>query len=166
MNRQQRRQFNKKNKTNYTKEEFFNMELWARLRAGNLDVKEMRDIKLFNDMIHIDNPDLAPDGTEVMLNYERIMSGPTKDKTQKYLAWVEENKDKVFHIKRDEDKSETTSLVGLAEDENKWLFDTYADLLYQMDGKWVYLTDIEDKMIAEAEENPEEDPRTKVEKIL
>lgn len=166
MNRQQRRQFNKKNKTNYTKEEFFNMELWARLRAGNLDVKEMRDIKLFNDMIHIDNPDLAPDGTEVMLNYERIMSGPIKDKTQKYLAWVEENKDKVFHIKRDEDKSETTSLVGLAEDENKWLFDTYADLLYQMDGKWVYLTDIEDKMIAGAEETPEEDPRTKVEKIL
>ena len=70
------------------------------------------------------------------------------------------------NIKRDEDKSETTSLVGLAEDENKWLFDTYADLLYQMDGKWVYLTDIEDKMIAEAEGNPEEDPRTKVEKIL
>lgn len=166
MNRQQRRQFNKKNKTNYTKEEFFNMELWAKLRAGNLDVKEMRDIKLFNNMIHIDNPDLAPDGTEVMLNYEHIMSGPTKDKTQKYLTWIEENKDKVFHIKRDEDKSETTSLVGLAEDENKWLFDTYADLLYQMDGKWVYLTDIEDQMIAEAEESPEEDPRTKVEKIL
>lgn len=166
MNRQQRRQFNKKNKTNYTKEEFFNMELWAKLRAGNLDVKEMRDIKLFNNMIHIDNPDLAPDGTEVMLNYERIMSGPTKDKTQKYLTWIEENKDRVFHIKRDEDKSETTSLVGLAEDENKWLFDTYADLLYQMDGKWVYLTDIEDKMIAEAEGNPEEDPRTKIEKIL
>ena len=166
MNRQQRRQFNKKNKTNYTKEEFFNMELRAKLRAGNLDVKEMRDIKLFNNMIHIDNPDLAPDGTEVMLNYERIMSGPTKDKTQKYLTWIEENKDKVFHIKRDEDKSETTSLVGLAEDENKWLFDTYADLLYQMDGKWVYLTDIEDKMIAEAEESSEEDPRTKVEKIL
>ena len=166
MNRQQRRQFNKKNKTNYTKEEFFNMELWAKLRAGNLDVKEMRDIKLFNDMIHIDNPDLAPDGTEVMLNYERIMSGPTKDKTQKYLTWIEENKDKVFQIKRDEDKSETISLVGLAEDENKWLFDTYADLLYQMDGKWVYLTDIEDKIIAEAEETPEEDPRTKVEKIL
>lgn len=165
MNRRQRREFNRQNKTQYTKSDFITLELLMKIRAGNLSVKELDDIKLFNDDIHIDNTDLVPDGTVVKLNYEYIKSRPQKDLTQKFIQWVEENKDTVFHVKRDKETNPNTALVGL-EENGFWLFDTYADLLYQKDGEWVYLTDIEDKMLAEAEESPEEDSRTKAEKIL
>lgn len=146
MNRRQRREFNRQNKTQYTKSDFITLELLMKIRAGNLSVKELDDIKLFNDDIHIDNTDLVPDGTVVKLNYEHIKSRPQKDLTQKFIQWVEENKDAIFHVKRDKETNLNTALVGLEED-GFWLFDTYADLLYQKDGEWVYLTDIEKEVV-------------------
>lgn len=153
MNREQRRQFNRKNKTNFTKSDFDLMEAYKRIKAGNLDIK---DLDVPSDFLHIDNEELVPEGTPVKLYYEGIMSRPQKDLTQEFKDWIEEHKDKILHITRQE---ASNSLVCLAEDvktvkENfadedrnighiPWLFDIYSDFLYEdkETGEWVVLAE-------------------------
>ena len=69
MNREQRRRYNKKNKTNYTKEQFETMIALERLKNGIFDLS---DLQLPKDFIHMDNKELVPDGTEVKLNFDSL----------------------------------------------------------------------------------------------
>ena len=140
MGRKERREFNKKHKTNLSSSEFTALQVWMNLQGGRLDVKSAEDLKLGNPYIHIDNEELVPNGTPCKLNYEHIKSRPKKDMTQKYLDWVELNKDKIFHVDR-ENSDTRTGLVGVAEKEdgNTWLFDTFSDLLYEKNGVWTTL---------------------------
>lgn len=142
MNREQRRKYNKQHGTHYTANDFYLAELYAKLQSGNLDIKELNDLKLNSDFVHIDNEDLVPENTEVKLNYEHIISRPVK-LNEKYKTFIEENKDNVLHITRENAKN---SLVCLKEDPEKiWEFDIYSDFLYKKDDKWVNLIEIENQ---------------------
>lgn len=157
MNREQRRLYNKKNKTKYTKEQFEMMLAVERIKNGNFN---FNDLKLPQDFVHMDNTEIAPDGTEVKLNFESLDYRCSHvDKTNEYFRnWVAEahkNEDMVYHITREEAKN---SLVCLAEDDHeveldgkkikapKLLFDLYSDLLVQdkSDGVWKSVSLIEE----------------------
>lgn len=155
MNREQRRRYNKKNKTNYTKEQFETMIAFERLKNGNYDLS---DLKLPQDFAHIDNYELAPDGTEVKLNFASLdFRCSHVDATNEYFRnWVAEahkDPDKIYHITREGAHS---SLVCLEEDENyveldgkqvrapRLYFDLYADLLCEYEGKWVPLGTVDE----------------------
>lgn len=156
MNREMRRRYNKKNKTHYTKEEFDVMMAVERLKSGNYNFS---DLKLPQDFIHMDNIEYAPNGTEVKLNFDSLNFRCSHvDKTNAFFReWVEqasENKDKIYHITREKARN---SLVCLEEDKRTieldgeikecppWLFDVYADLLFEdkKDGVWKTLGEIE-----------------------
>lgn len=159
MNREQRRRFNKQNKTNYSREDFQAMELYQALRAGDLDMSSFGPGQL-PESFHIDNEELVPEGKEVKLAYDHIMSRPKKGLTEEFLQWVENNKDKVLHVTREEAQN---SLVCIKEDVKwikdhytdedtkighiPWLFDIWSDLLYETtDHKWVHLGEYENSL--------------------
>lgn len=151
MNYKDRRRFNKMHKTNYTKRDFDIMEAYTRIVHGNYSLE---DVLLVRDVINIDNEELVPEGTPVKLYYEAITSRPRKNCSEKFLNWVEEHKDMVFHVTREQ---ASQSLVCLKEDvgyikENPqdderdighvpWLFSIYDDFLYCIPNtdKWVTL---------------------------
>lgn len=157
MNRRQRREFNRRNKTDFTKEQFEAMEIYQRLHAGELNIKETAQLSLLNNYIHIDDEKRVPDGTEVKLNYNRIKSRSQKELTAEFKQWVEDHKDDIFHVTRE--NAGETGLVCLKEDERvmkenytdddknighvPWLWDIFADLLYKNEaGEWVELAQI------------------------
>lgn len=136
MNRQQRRNYNKKHKTHYTKEQFQLAEAITMLKTGKISEEDLK--LLYNNGAIIDNEDLAPEGALVKLNYERIKEQHEERGLPLFLEWVEENKDKEFHLTREEGKR---SLVCLKEDcdslsqikgehRQPWLFNIYTDLLF------------------------------------
>lgn len=143
MNREQRRRFNKRNKTNYTREDFAQLEMLQALRAGDLDITGFNPGEL-PEGFHIDNEELVPEGKETKLAYDHIMSRPKKGLTQEFLDWVETHKNQVMHVTREEANN---SLVCLAEDVKwvkekftdedhnighiPWLFDIWSDLLFE-----------------------------------
>lgn len=134
MNRAQRRAYNKLHKTSYTKEQFEAALLLARLNAGgDFDLEKLAATSKF---LHMDNIELVPDGTVVKLNYDNIYSRPQDELTDKFKTWVEANKDKEFHITREDAKD---SLVCLEEDDSevRWLFDLYSDILVKQGDAWV-----------------------------
>ena len=134
MNRAQRRAYNKKHKTAYTKEQFEAALLLARLNAGGeFDLEKLAATSKY---LHMDNIELVPDGTEVKLNYDAIKSRPQGDLTDKFKEWVEVHKDQIFHITREGSKD---SLVCLQEDDSevRWLFDLYSDILVKNADQWV-----------------------------
>lgn len=134
------------------------MVLFERLKAGGpIDIS---DLDLPQDMFHKDNKELVPDGTETMINYDRIYERfNSVDKgNQKFKDWLEEAKGKIFHVTR---KNAMNSLVALEEDQNRmeeietdgvvvnvqakpWLFDMYSDLLFEYNGNWKLMAEIED----------------------
>ena len=63
-----------------------------------------------------------PEGTKVKLKAEQILQ--QKDLNEKYRAWVEANKDKVFTCEKDPTLPNDSKRVVLKEDESnpKWLF--------------------------------------------
>ena len=139
MNRAQRRAYNKANKTSYTKEQFDIAYALSRLQNGEFD---MDDLAKARQYVHIDNTELVPDGTVVKLNYNEIYSRPTDMLTDEFKAWVEENKDKEFHVTREgtsnslvalEEDKRTTELDGKIVEAPRWLFDLYSDLLVKTD---------------------------------
>lgn len=157
MNREQRRRYNKKNKTHWTKEQFETFLALERLKRGNYDLSNM-DLK-DHEFIHVDNTELAPDGTEVKLNFDSLDYRCNHvDKTNEYFRnWVVEAKkdpDKIYHITREGAKQ---SLVCLEEDDHeveldgkmvkapRLFFDTYADLLFEYEGNWVPLGSVDDE---------------------
>jgi len=134
MNRADRRKFNKQHKTNYTKEQMDVLEFFAKMRAGEIDAKSFSEL---NDMpfIRLDHELIAPDGTEVKLRADDILSRPDI-KNDKYIEFVKNNTDKILHITRENGAKE--NLVTIEEDQEKiWLFDIYSDLLFKKeDGSW------------------------------
>lgn len=153
LNRAQRRQANRRFRTNYKRQDFDLFIAVERLKNG---ITDLSDLDIPAEIMHLDNTDLAPDGTKVMLNADAILN--RKDKmSQRFLDWVRFYRNKVFTITREDTKR---SLVALAEDdglhyeneENKeemppqrWLFDLYTDLLVQDD-------DLEFRPLAEIEQ--------------
>ena len=157
MNREQRRRFNKKNKTHWTKEQFETFLALERLKNGNYDLSNL-DLK-DHEFIHVDNTELAPDGTEVKLNFNSLdYRCEHVDKTNEYFRnWVAEAKkdpDKIYHITREGARQ---SLVCLEEDDHeveldgkmvkapRLLFDLYADLLVFYEGNWIPLGTVDDE---------------------
>lgn len=156
MNRKQRRKLNKQHHVNYNANEWAMIELYAKLRAGDLDVKDLSALSPeVRAGIHIDNEELVPEGTPVKLNVADILTRPTKGVTDKYLTWIKEHENIVFHVTREQANS---SLVCLKEDVDAclqqtestmdhlpWLFDIYSDLLYEENGEWKILEFLEKK---------------------
>ena len=137
MNRAERRKFNRKNKTNFTKEQMDAIEFYSKMRSGEIQINSMAQFKDL-PFVKIDHEVVAPNGTEVKIRYDDIVS--RKDiKNDKYIDFVTQNKDSILHISRDNGAS--GSLVTLEEDPDKiWLFDIYTDLLFQTkDGNWEVL---------------------------
>ena len=128
-NRQSVREFNRKNKTNYTKAELEALDFAIKFRAGNANVQSMSDLAL-NPLINIELEEPIPEGTEVKLNYETIKSRPTYPRlSQKYKDFIEANKDAILHPT---DENAKKVYVCLAEDPDKlWLWTPLFDLLYR-----------------------------------
>lgn len=162
MNREQRRKLNKKHHVNYSKEDWAMIELYSKVRAGDLDVQDLTELDPeLREGIHIDNEELVPEGTEVKLNAKDILSRSSKGVTEQYRNWIKAHENDIFHVTREQAQS---SLVCLKEDigwvkENlqdadkgeighvPWLFDIYSDLLYlnKETNKWVMLHTLEEK---------------------
>ena len=136
MNRSERRKFNKKNHTNYTKEQMDAIEMFSKLKAGNINIKHASDFK-DNKFFKFDGKALAPDGSEVKLRYDEIKSRPDK-LNEKYIEFIDTHKDDTMHISRKNTDGKPDTLVTLEEDpESIWLFDIYSDLLFKNeDGEW------------------------------
>ena len=81
------REFNRKHKTNYTKEQLEMLEIAMKFRAGNLNVESMKDLAL-NPFINIKLDTPIPEGTEVKLNYEVLLNRKIK-LSQKYVEFVQ-----------------------------------------------------------------------------
>lgn len=163
MNREQRRKLNKKYGVKYSANDWALIELYQKMRAGDLDVKSLKDLSPeLRDAVHIDNEELVPNGTAVKLNVADILTRPTRGVTQQFRDWVQAHSEDVFHVTREQAQS---SLVCLEEDvrwvkENlqdtdkgddlghvPWLFDIYSDLLYldTATNEWVQLAILENK---------------------
>ena len=73
------------------------------------------------------------EGSKVKLNYEKIIS-QKNDKTENYLMFVENNKDKIFTIEYDENHQDNPSVFCLKEDTTspKWLFNINNLILVEM----------------------------------
>ena len=116
-NRKQRRNMlktlNRKAKRPLTKDEFEQFLMVQRLRHGDVRDEDIRKMAS-GGVAHYDNPDKLPNGIEVKLNYAEISQTKREDFREEYWQWVEEHKDDVFHLDREENAS---SLVCLAEDE-------------------------------------------------
>lgn len=145
-NHAERRRYNQKHKTNYTKLDFDVQVALARMQSG-LGVEESMLKELAeNGMVHLDNEELVPTGTPVKINADEILKQKRDDRTEAFFKWVEENRDKVFHLAREDNKQ---SLVCLEEDvryveldgkdkiADKWLFDLYTDILVEYEGEWI-----------------------------
>lgn len=97
-----------------------------------------------------DNEEIFPNGTVVKINYEAFSKRNPAQFTEEYLAWVEENKDREFHLEREPERE--NNLVMLEEDirfnedgeqKPKWLFDLFSDLLVQDEsGEWILPADM------------------------
>ena len=135
MNREFVRNFNRINKSNYSKQDIQTMIALTNIMQGKLS----KDMELgFPSLKHYDNPELFPNGMLVKLNYEKIKQRNQNDLTEDYKKFVEENKDNEFHLIRED---EDTGLVSLEEDKRKavldgrkvdcprFLFDMLSDLL-------------------------------------
>ena len=159
MNRKQRRLFNKTNKTNFTKAEFEAMLNLERIKSGNFGFEKI-ELPKDREYKHYDNEELAPEGIEVKLNFDSLEFRRNHvDATNKaFCDWIGEAKkepDKIYHLTREGARS---SLVCLKEDQRtieidgkrvdapKWLFDLYADLLFEYKGKWVSLGEVDDNL--------------------
>jgi len=153
LNRAQRRQANRRFRTHYKRQDFDLFVAVERLKHG---ITDLSDLDIPAEMMHLDNQDLAPDGTKVMLNADAILSRNGKW-NPRFLDWVRFYRNKVFTITREDTER---SLVALTEDDplhdesflgedekprQRWLFDLYTDLLVRDD-------DFEFKPLAQIEE--------------
>ncbi len=152
MNREQRRRYNKQNKTNFSKAEFDAFALYQQMQKGQVSFNNM---DMNNPLITFDSEELAPEGIEVKLDTERILSRKEYETTDIFKNWVIEHKEDIFHLTRE---TANNSLVALKEDVEEWknnpneekrqpwLFTIFADLLFlDKEENWVPLAKITDK---------------------
>lgn len=166
MGRAERRAYNKKHKTHFTREQFDAMIAVARIQSG---IYDFSDLSVGSDFIHMDNLDLVPEGCACKLNYEAIKSRPQADKTPGFLEWVEGHKDTELHVTRE---NAVNSLICFKEDErytvdaetgaqvriSPWLFDVYTDILIKCeDGSYKTVLEIETLKEAEKEKSSKEE---------
>ena len=156
MGRAERRKFNKKNGIPLDDKTQFDVALaMERIKSGNFN---LNGLNLPREFMHLDNEELAPEGSLCKLNYDRI-----KERFDKYPdhyeQWfkdmVETFKDKEVHLTREGARN---SLVCIAEDERevevdgqlqkapKALFDVYSDLLFKQGDQWLLLAQIDPDM--------------------
>ena len=152
MNREQRRKLNKKHKVNYSANDWALIELYAKIRAGDLNVKDLEGLSPeLRQYVHFDNEELVPEGTPVKLAVDDILTRPRAGITEKFLGWVKDHSNSVFHVTREqasdylvclkEDVEECNERLSKGEnlDHVPWLWDIYSDFLYEKNGKWVFL---------------------------
>lgn len=139
MNRQQRRMFNKQHKTNFSKNDFLQWEIYQKIKGGELKSDEFTSA-IEAGVLAVDNEELVPEGTAVKLNYDRIKERNQTNFTDKYKDWIEQNKDKIFHITREQAKNSLVCLKENLEEGGCWLFDIFNDLLYEgSNEEWIML---------------------------
>ena len=76
--------------------------------------------------------DFLPEGTKVKLDYDEIHDRPNYSKrNERFIKFVEQNKDRVFTVEYDDKHKDKPYLVCLNEDTTKpkWLFHANFDLI-------------------------------------
>ena len=102
--------------------------LAKKLKISNQKLNELLQVQIENIAI-----DYLPTGQKVRLKVDQILE--KKDElSERYIEFVEENKDKILTVERDPEKGEDAQVVCLKEDTNevKWLFH-YTDLELVLD---------------------------------
>ena len=97
--------------------------LAKRLKISNEKLNELLQIQIENVSI-----DYLPTGQKVKLKVDQILE-KREELSEKYIQFIEENRDKILTVERDPNKDEEAQVVCLQEDPNevKWLFH-YTDL--------------------------------------
>lgn len=97
--------------------------LAKRLKISNEKLNELLQIQIENVSI-----DYLPTGQKVKLKVDQILE-KREELSEKYIQFIEENRDKILTVERDPNKDEEAQVVCLREDPNeeKWLFH-YTDL--------------------------------------
>ena len=115
-----------------------------RLKAGKVTDDEIATM-VGKNVTHYDNAEQFPDGTPVKLNCDEILGRQPQGLSQDYVKFLEDNRDNVLHLVREDSLS---GCVSIEEDVRydpetgervpRWLFDLSADLLVEdSDGNWV-----------------------------
>ena len=159
LGRAERRAYNRKHGVKLTREQFDSLVAVARIQAGNYDFS---DLQVSSDFAHMDNYELVPEGCACKLNYDAIITRPNADKMPAFLEWVENHKDDILHVTRENAEN---SLICFKEDERyttdpetnqqvrmpPWLFDTYTDILIESaDGTYKTVLEIEEEQVKSA----------------
>lgn len=97
--------------------------LAKRLKISNEKLNELLQIQIENVSI-----DYLPNGQKVKIKVDQILE-KREELSEKYIQFIEENRDKILTVERDPNKDEEAQVVCLKEDPNevKWLFH-YTDL--------------------------------------
>ena len=97
--------------------------LAKRLKISNEKLNELLQIQIENVSI-----DYLPTGQKVKIKVDQILE-KREELSEKYIQFIEENRDKILTVERDPNKDEEAQVVCLQEDPNevKWLFH-YTDL--------------------------------------
>lgn len=115
MNREEKRKLAKKMKISYTA-----LNEALEFKIENITVEEL------------------PEGTLVKLKADQILS-KKEELSEKYIQWIENNRDKIFTCEKDPTMGNDSKRVVLKEDENnpKWLFHVN-DLELVLDEKEIF----------------------------
>lgn len=102
--------------------------LAKKLKISNEKLNELLQVQIENIAI-----DYLPTGQKVRLKADQILE-KREELSERYIEFVEENRDKILTVERDPEKGEDAQVVCLKEDTNevKWLFH-YTDLELVLD---------------------------------
>ena len=102
--------------------------LAKKLKISNEKLNELLQVQIENIAI-----DYLPTGHKVRLKADQILE-KREELSERYIEFVEENRDKILTVERDPEKGEDAQVVCLKEDTNevKWLFH-YTDLELVLD---------------------------------
>lgn len=108
-------------------------KLAKKLKMSYANLNEALDFKIENITV-----EELPEGTLVKLKAEQILS-KKEELSEKYIKWIEDNKEKVFTCEKDPNLPDDSKRVVLKEDENdpKWIFHVN-DLELVLDEKEIF----------------------------
>lgn len=103
------------------------------MREQHISRENAKKLVYLSEIRDRDNAPDLPDGTAVKIDAAKILAS-RGTKNSKYLTFVKENRDKVFHVSRDDPKA-NASMVVLDGDETepRWLW-WCGDLIAVKDG--------------------------------
>lgn len=92
------------------------------MKKQHIDRQKAKQLVYLSEVRDAENAPDIPTGTTVKLDTSKILS-VTGDKNKNYLSFIKRNRNKVFHVSRDDPKA-TSTVVVLEEDDSpkKWLF--------------------------------------------